>query len=30
MDEMDPNILRDPVGKFMTRVTVVTDVRGDG
>ena len=30
MDEIDPILLRDAFGKFMTGVTVVTAVRGDG
>jgi len=30
MDKIDPILLRDAFGKFMTGVTVVTAVRGDG
>ena len=30
MDKLDPILLRDAFGKFMTGVTVVTAVRNDG
>ena len=30
MDKIDPILLRDAFGKFMTGVTVVTAVRSDG
>ena len=30
MDKLDPILLRDAFGKFMTGVTVVTAVRSDG